>query len=343
MSKRFRLIFALACAVLSMMLCALFADHVRGEAERVRSEAIARYGGEVVTLMVANENLEPGDVITQANVTMRDWLADLAPEGALMSLDETLGEEISVPAAKGAPLTKLNFRADETLAEVPAGHVALTLPITDKLGIPRTLGQGATLEAYQVSRDSTSLIATGMQVLSRPSANASLSGAQITLAVPPESVSAVLAASASGDLRLVIPASDVAEKEKPAPEPNPSDTAEDSEQNAATPVQTPQDAHAGNTSTGLNGTSPSADTDPHAGATQEVRPAPSTETPSGAEPAPHHSSNPATDAASILVARPTPNVVSILGARPAVNPLLHAAFIFRTKQSSKNQAGESYE
>lgn len=212
MSKRFRLIFALACSVLSMMLCALYADHVRGEAERVRSEAIARYGGEVVTLVVTSEDLEPGDIVTQANVTTRDWLADLAPDGALVSLDETLGKEISVPAAKGVPLTKLNFRANEAMADVPAGHVALTLPITDKLGIPRNLSQGASLEAYQVSKDGTSLIAKGMQVLSQPSANVSLSGAQVTLAVPPDGVSAVLAASAAGDLRLVIPAADVAGK-----------------------------------------------------------------------------------------------------------------------------------
>lgn len=212
MSKRFRLIFALACSVLSMMLCALYADHVRGEAERVRSDAIARYGGEVVTLVVTSEDLEPGDIVTQANVTTRDWLADLAPDGALQSLDETLGKEISVPASKGAPLTKLNFRTNEVMADVPSGHVALTLPITDKLGISRNLSQGASLEAYQVSKDGTSLIAKGMQVLSQPSANASLSGAQVTLAVPPEGVSAVLAASAAGDLRLVIPAADVAGK-----------------------------------------------------------------------------------------------------------------------------------
>lgn len=218
MSKRFRIVFATACAVLCVMLCALYADHVQGEAERVRAEAIERYGGEVVTLVVATDALEPGDVITQANVAMRDWLADLAPEGALTSLDDVLGKEVGEPASKGLPLTDVNFRADETMAEVPEGHVALTLPVNDQLGISRNVAQGSSLEAYQVSEEGTKLIATNMQVLSRPS-TATISGAQVTIAVLPDDVSTVLSAAASNDLRLVVPADDVQGSSAPATAP----------------------------------------------------------------------------------------------------------------------------
>ena len=210
MSKRFRLIFAGACAVLCMMLCSLYASHVRQEADRVRSEAIERYGGEVVKLVVATTALEPGDVVSRSNVATRDWLADMAPDGAITDLDKVLGQEISVPAANGAPLTDVNFRADEAMAEVPEGHVALTLPITDKLGIPRTIAQGSMLEAFAVSDDGTAKVAEGMHVLSKPSGNASLSVAQITVSVKPEDVAAVLEASAEGTLRLVVPADDAA-------------------------------------------------------------------------------------------------------------------------------------
>jgi pilus assembly protein CpaB len=209
MSKRFRIVFATACAVLCVLLCGLYADHVQGEAERIRSEAIARYGGEVVTLVVATEALEPGEVVTQANVMERDWLADLAPDGAITKLQDVMGLEIREPSPQGAPLTDVNFRDDESIAAVPEGHVALTLPVTDKLGISRTVAQGSSLEAYQVGEEGTALIAKDMQVLSRPSSAASIMAAQVTVAVLPDDVSAVLAASASGDLRLVVPANDV--------------------------------------------------------------------------------------------------------------------------------------
>jgi pilus assembly protein CpaB len=208
MSKRFRIVFACACAVLSVLLCALYADHVQGEAERVRSEAIARYGGEVVTLVVATDALEPGDVITQNNVEQRDWLADLAPDDAVMALEDVLGLEVSEPASRGAVLTDVNFRDDEAMAEVPQGHVALTLPVSDKLGLSRNVAQGSSLEAYQVGSEGTHLIATDMQVLSRPQ-TATFGSSQVTIAVLPDDVAPVLAASASGDLRLVVPADDV--------------------------------------------------------------------------------------------------------------------------------------
>lgn len=109
MSRRFRIVFASACALLSVMLCAVYAQHVQGEAERVRTEAMERYGGEVVSLVVASAPLEPGDVVSQSNVSTRDWLADLAPEGAVTKLDDVLGKEVSEPAPKGAPLTDVKI------------------------------------------------------------------------------------------------------------------------------------------------------------------------------------------------------------------------------------------
>ena len=243
MSKRFRIVFACACAVLCMMLCGLYADHVQGEAERVRSEAIARYGGEVVTLVVATEPLEPGDIVTQANVEQRDWLADLAPDGAVESLEEVLGLEVSEPTSRGAVLTEVNFRDDESMAAVPDGHVALTLPISDKLGLSRSVAQGSSLEAYQVTSDGTRLIATDMQVLSRPQAS-TLGGSQVTVAVLPQDVSAVLTASASGDLRLVVPADDVRGQEQvaAAPEELPEEEAEPAEAEGEWAEDEPGDA-----------------------------------------------------------------------------------------------------
>ena len=101
MSVRFRVIFATACAVLAMIVCLNYSQHVQAEADRARSEVLARYGGEVVTLVVSSAALEPGDVASQSNVTTREWLVDLAPEGALTSLDDVLGKEVGNAAPKG--------------------------------------------------------------------------------------------------------------------------------------------------------------------------------------------------------------------------------------------------
>ncbi len=205
MSLRFRIIFSTACAVLAALICFQYADRVRSEADQARSEVLARYGGEVVTLVVSTERLEKGDVATQGNVTTREWLVDLAPEGAITSLDEVLGKEVGNAAPKGVPLTDVTFRDASTMAEVPAGRVAVTVPVTDRLGVPRDVAQGVTLSAYEVTGEGSNLISASCTVLATPSQSAYGSAAQLTLAVPPADVPLILSASASSDLRLVMP------------------------------------------------------------------------------------------------------------------------------------------
>jgi len=209
MSTRFRLFFSFACAVLAMLICLNYGEHVHAEADRVRTETLARYGGEVVTLVVTSAPLEPGDVATPSNVTTCEWLADLAPDGALTSLDDVLGREVGNAAPKGVPLTEVTFRGASMMAEVPAGKVAVTVPVTDKLGIAHDVAQGATLAAYVVTNEGTHLVSGSMTVLAVPSSTSFGSSGQITLAVLPEDVPAILSASASSDLRLVMPGAGV--------------------------------------------------------------------------------------------------------------------------------------
>lgn len=210
MSTRFRIVLSLAFAVLGALSCLVYADSVRQEAERVRSDAIKRFGGEVTQLIVASQTLEAGEVVTERNVRLRDWVADLAPADALVSLDDVIGREVRVPVSEGAPLTELTFRDESALSEVPSGHVAVSVPVTDRLGISRGVTRGARICAYAVGEGGPRLIATDIEVLSElGSTTGIVASQQITIAVLPDDVTAVLGASASGDLRLVIPATDV--------------------------------------------------------------------------------------------------------------------------------------
>jgi pilus assembly protein CpaB len=209
-SLRFRLVFAGSCAVLVLLAFVAYGNSVRAEAEKVRSEAIARYGGEVVSLVVTNSALEPGDVVGEKDVSVRDWVSDLAPQGAITSLDDVIGREVTVPVGKNAPVTKLAFRDSAHLADVPSGHVAVSVPVTDKLGVSRGVPQGSRLLAYKVSDEGSTLVCDDIVVLSAPAKASSIgSSAQLTLAVASKQVAAVLDASGKGDLRLVMPADDV--------------------------------------------------------------------------------------------------------------------------------------
>ena len=99
MRRRYRLVASGACALLATALCLAYGQQVREEVERERTEALERYGGEVVTLVVAARGIEAGEVVDRTNVVERDWLADLAPAGAVTELDDVAGTEVSVPVA----------------------------------------------------------------------------------------------------------------------------------------------------------------------------------------------------------------------------------------------------
>ena len=215
MSKRVRIIVACACAVVAMLACLLYSKHVNEEAERERAQTLKRYGGEVASLVVANRTIEAGETITASDVEMRDWISSLAPEEALLSMDEAVGREVSVPIAANAPLCALNFRDLSQIEEIPAGHVAVSVPITDKLGISPAVSAGSRVAAYKATQDSADPIGGIAIVLAAPSANgSSLGRGTITIAVASNDVAAILASSAAGDLRLVVPADDVMELPK---------------------------------------------------------------------------------------------------------------------------------
>ena len=166
--------------------------------------ALERYGGEVVTLVVATEGIEAGESVTQSNAVEREWLVDLAPEDAVTEMDAVLGDKVSVPVAAGAPLTGLNFRSAEEAVEVPADRVALSVPLDDALGVPPGTAAGATLAAYEAGADGVRLISDDVRVLARcPRRPRGRDRAgSVTIAADPDEVAQLLAASDEGSLRL---------------------------------------------------------------------------------------------------------------------------------------------
>ena len=94
MSRRFKIVLSGAFALLAVVLCLAYGESVRAEEEARRQETLTRYGGEVVSLVVATSQLEEGQVISAGDVAKRDWVSDLVPEGAITNLDDAIGKKI---------------------------------------------------------------------------------------------------------------------------------------------------------------------------------------------------------------------------------------------------------
>lgn len=210
MKKRVRIVVALACAALAMLCSAAYAQSVREESERVRGEALERYGGEVTTLVVAARPLAAGEVIGEGDVEEREWLSELVPEGAYGSLEDVVGQTLSFPVAKGLPLTETGLSAGEDALEVPSGMVAVSLERASALGLPDGVGTGATVVAYEAGEGGVRIVAESARVLALGQAEGQVvRGSALTLAVEPACVADLMRCAAEGTLRLVLPADDV--------------------------------------------------------------------------------------------------------------------------------------
>ena len=217
MSRRIRLLLSALCGALAVVVGVLYVGQVRAEGEQERNEAIRRYGGELVTLAVASRTSEAGEVVTASDVSMRDWVSSLAPKESLTSIEDAIGKELSVPIAEGAPLTDLNFRQAEASLDIPSGHVALSVPLTEKLGISSSVPRGAHLSAYRAAEGSSEVLCGDVVVLSSPDTAGTVSGRGfVTIAVDAACIAPVISASTAGDLRLVLPADDVKQEAKAA-------------------------------------------------------------------------------------------------------------------------------
>lgn len=209
MNKRFRLIMAGACACLALLCVLAYGNAVRAEAQAEKTEAMAKYGGEVTKVVVATSTLEPGDNVNASKAEEKEWLVELIPEGAFNSLTELDGKTLGTPVAKGSPICSVNIRGNDDGMEVPSGKVAIAVPLNERIGITSSVEIGSNLAAYKVSEGRTYLLSSNVVVLSVPTTSSSTNKGAITIAVPLADVADIMSAASDSSLRLVRPADDI--------------------------------------------------------------------------------------------------------------------------------------
>lgn len=91
--KKQLLIAGIICGIICAACVFLYTEMVYAEADSKRSEALERYGGEQVEVVVATRTIHPGETLDPSNCTTKTWLSDLLPDGALMELSEMEGKQ----------------------------------------------------------------------------------------------------------------------------------------------------------------------------------------------------------------------------------------------------------
>ncbi len=233
--KRGWVLAGLICGALCILCIFAYTGIVYKNAEAARQEAMARYGGEQVEVVVATRTIYPGETLNSSNVTTKTWLSDLLPEGALSDLQQIEGKEVSSLIVSGEVISEARFSASQTEITIPENLVAVSVPAKDVQAVGGAIKAGSRVDVYATGVN-TSCLGKNILVLATNATNLEQSSQSqitwVTLAVDPSCVQDFVSASQSMELYFALPSvldsysrddsseesvsSDVSSEEKPS-------------------------------------------------------------------------------------------------------------------------------
>lgn len=209
MKQRQMTIVAIGCGLACAICVGVFMASVQGQADAARAEALARYGGEQVEVCVATRDIAAGERVDLSAVETKLWVADLLPEDAVRANGDAVGKVATSSILKGEVISAKRFESAADALEVPAGKAAVSVPAKAVQAVGGAVRPGMSVDVYSSGDTTTAAIARSVLVLATSVGD---SGARvvsdtgwITLAVEPERVQEIIAASNKTSLYFVLP------------------------------------------------------------------------------------------------------------------------------------------
>ena len=256
MKQRHLTIAAVACGTLCAACVAGFLWNVQGEANAARAEVLARYGGEQVEVCVATRDVAAGERLDASAVETKLWVADLLPEQAVSDSMAAVGRTATSSILKGEVISERRFQEGPGALDIPQGFDAVSVPTKAVQAVGGAIRPGMSVDVYSLGSSGTTPLAQNVIVLATSVGESgslvSNDSGWITLAVAPERVEEIIAASGKTNLYFVLPgdtpsqAADGAAQEGNQPEGGESSAADQSENGASAPADQPTGQPASN-------------------------------------------------------------------------------------------------
>lgn len=207
MKKRL-LICGIVCGVICALCVFLYTEMVYAEADSKRNEALQRYGGEQVEVLVASRTIHPGETLDPSNCTTKTWLSDLLPEEALLSMEEAEGKQATSLILQGEVVSKSRFNNETKELDIPAGFVAIALPAQDVQAVGGSITKGSKVDVYATGNKTTCL-GRDLEVLATSAGTEDSSTHSkitwVTLAIEPKKTQEFVTASQSMEIYFALP------------------------------------------------------------------------------------------------------------------------------------------
>lgn len=217
MKAKRNLIIGLICGVLCAGCVLAYTYSVKGQVEEARAEALARYGGDQLEVVVAARDIPAGATLANADVCKRMWIADLLPADAVRSTEDALGQTAASPILAGEVVSKQRFGGVAVDVQVPSDMTAVSVPAKVVQSVGGAIGAGSHVDLYAIGDKSANLIGERLLVLATSASSSSSDvSAWITVAVSPESAQEVVTAAQKMQLYFTLPGQSV--QDQPAEE-----------------------------------------------------------------------------------------------------------------------------
>ena len=118
----------IACGIAAAILMSIYLSDARAEALSYREDAIRQYGGETVQVCVATHDISQGKTISQQDVELKTWVADLLPENATTNVADVVGQTAQQTIMSNEPISKSKVGAQHLDITVPDGLCAVSAP-----------------------------------------------------------------------------------------------------------------------------------------------------------------------------------------------------------------------
>lgn len=203
MKRKATFLLSVLCGIVCALAVLAYTTQVQQQASQARNEALARYGGEQLEVCVATEDIAAGEAVSSANVTTRQWLVDLLPADAVESFEGISGERATSSIVAGEVLSQRHFEEGDLEIDVPAGLQAVSVEVEQAQAVGGALQAGSLVDVYAAGSADTSLLVSDAYVASAGNDNGSRTW--VTLAVEPDQVEQVIAATQTSTLYLTLP------------------------------------------------------------------------------------------------------------------------------------------
>ncbi|MBO4365425.1 MAG: Flp pilus assembly protein CpaB [Eggerthellaceae bacterium] len=214
MKRKATFLLSILCGVVCALAVFAYTAQIQREASQARAEALSRYGGEQLEVCVATQDIAAGDMVAASNVTTRQWLVDLLPADPVESFDSVSGQRATSSIVAGEVLSNRHFEGGALDIDIPSGLEAVSIEVEQAQAVGGALKTGAEVDVYAAGPVETALIASDVYVVS--AGNASGTRTWVTLAVPPDLVEQLIAATQSSTLYLTLPAPTDSDQTDPA-------------------------------------------------------------------------------------------------------------------------------